>query len=48
MGLPFFVNSSFLIQGAIYFDTAPFFMGSHLSQDLTFNCFVVDLGKTMI
>lgn len=25
-----------------------FFMGPHLSQDLTFNCFVVDLGKTMI
>lgn len=26
MGLPFFVNCSFLIQRAIYFETAPFFM----------------------
>ena len=24
MGLPFFVNCSFLIQRAIYFETAPF------------------------
>ncbi len=26
MGLPFFVNCSFLIQRAIYFETAPFLL----------------------
>ena len=26
MGLPFFVNCSFLIQRVIYFETAPFYL----------------------
>ena len=33
MGLPFFVNSSVLIQRAIYFETAPLFL---LSQGVSF------------
>ena len=34
MGLPFFVNCSFLIQRAIYFETAPF------SYDIYVDCLV--------
>ena len=30
MGLPFFVNCSFLIQRAIYFETAPFLWNAYL------------------
>ena len=32
MGLPFFVNCSFLIQRVIYFETAPFYLSINVQN----------------
>ena len=48
MGLPFFVSFRFLIQGAIYFDTAPSFISDFIKKRRLIRLFFIYYSKIIL